>query len=373
MFTTGSKLLVGSAVVAALFAVAYGLSQEGILGTIGLASAAVALAFLAGVNIAVRDSTVPADDANAVATAASARRAPAGSLWPFIAALGLTTIAVGFITSQAFVVVGIALLLGATAEWLVQAWSERASEDDAFNDEIRERFASPLELPILAAAGLGVVIYGFSRVMLSLSKSGTVAVFATVAALLLLVAFLFAARPKVSSGTVAGVSVVAAIALVAGGTVAGVGGERELHEHETTADIAERGECGEEETEADEEASQTVSAKASLSATLILQDDGQLVVDVPGYDAVATTLTLPRSNANNILFRNETPEHRRLVIADVPVGDGSETKTFCTALVAEGGVQLLTISFPKPSFATESGYQATVPGVEAAVVEVVVP
>ena len=61
------------------------------------------------------------------------------------------------------------------------------------------------------------------------------------------------------------------------------------------------------------------------------------------------------------------------MIADVPVGDGTETKTFCTALVDEGGVQLLTIVFPKPSFAVESGYQATVPGVDTAVVEVVVP
>ena len=48
MFTTGSKLLIGSAFAAAVFATIYGVTQEGSLGTIGLISAAVGLALLAG-------------------------------------------------------------------------------------------------------------------------------------------------------------------------------------------------------------------------------------------------------------------------------------------------------------------------------------
>jgi hypothetical protein len=43
MFTTGSKLLIGSAFAAALFALVYGVTQDGSLGTIGLISAAVGL------------------------------------------------------------------------------------------------------------------------------------------------------------------------------------------------------------------------------------------------------------------------------------------------------------------------------------------
>ena len=53
MFTTGSKLLIGSTVMATVAAVLYGVTQEGTLGTIGLASAAIALAFLAGINVYV--------------------------------------------------------------------------------------------------------------------------------------------------------------------------------------------------------------------------------------------------------------------------------------------------------------------------------
>ena len=58
MFTTGTKFLIGSTVVASLAALAYGVTQDGVMGTIGLISAALALAFLAGVNIYTRDSNV---------------------------------------------------------------------------------------------------------------------------------------------------------------------------------------------------------------------------------------------------------------------------------------------------------------------------
>ena len=74
MFTTGSKLLIGYSVLAIVAAVLYGVTQEGTLGTIGLVSAAVALAFLASINVFVRDSNVSATDIDAHATAPAARR-----------------------------------------------------------------------------------------------------------------------------------------------------------------------------------------------------------------------------------------------------------------------------------------------------------
>ena len=43
MFTTGTKFLIGSTVVASIAALAYGITQDGIMGTIGLISAALAL------------------------------------------------------------------------------------------------------------------------------------------------------------------------------------------------------------------------------------------------------------------------------------------------------------------------------------------
>jgi hypothetical protein len=384
MFTTGSKLLIGAAVMAIVAAIVYGTTQDGIMGTIGLVSAAIGLSFLAGINVWMRDSNVRPDDPTAGVASSAARPAPGPSSWPLVGVVGATLVVVGLVSYQVVTIVGIAVLVAAIAEWTVQAWSERASGDVAYNEEVRERIASPLELPVLGAIGLGVIIFGISRVMLSLTKSGTVVAFAVIAALVLVAAFLLAARPRITGGTVAGVCSVALIAVVAGGTVAGVDGERDIHPHETIGEVAERGGCGPEETEADENASQNVSAKASLAVTVTLTADGKLTYDQPGAD-LSGPLTLQRSNATNVLFRNESDEDRRLN-ADVgpvsgDVGAAStdteqaeeQTRTICTALVEPDGVQLLTITYAKPSSTVEGGYRFYVPGVDTAEMEVVVP
>ena len=185
-------------------------------------SAAVALVFLAAINVYVRDSNVSAMDTDAHATAPAARRPPGASLWPLTAGLGPTMVTVGVVTFQAITVLGLIVLLAATAEWMVQAWSERASADQAYNTEVRERIALPLELPILAAIGVGVIIYSISRVMLGLpTKDGAVVTFVVVAALVLLIGTLTSRRRSLSTGTIAGVCSVAVVAIVASGAVYG--------------------------------------------------------------------------------------------------------------------------------------------------------
>jgi len=372
MITTGSKLLIGSAVLATVLAIAYGVTQEGALGTIGLASAAVALAFLAGVNVFTRDANVGVDDPGATTASAAAQQAPPGSPWPVVSAIGVTTVMVGLVTYPVVTILGLVVLLAGVAEWMVQAWAERGSAEAAYNDEIRSRIANPLEVPVLAAIFAALIIYGFSRVMLTLTKTGTVVAFSVIAALVLFVAFLLAARPRVSSTTIGGLAAVALFALVAGGAVAGLNGERSMHVIETTADLAERGRCGTEPSEADERASQTIGAQSNLAATVTLDRDDSLAFTVPGFNDASSTLTLPRSNPNNVLFRNESAHERRLVINVGPSGD-AESRTLCTALVEPGGVQMLTVIFDKPTFAVPDGHRFTVPGVDSAVVEVVVP
>jgi hypothetical protein len=85
-------------------------------------------------------------------------------------------------------------------------------------------------------------------------------------------------------------------------------------------------------------------------------------------------IQLPRSNANNILFRNETSEPRRF-IAEMADVDGSPAR-ICTALVEEGGVQLLTVNYSAPSFDPVveelGGYAFVVAGLDDRI-EVIVP
>jgi len=376
MFTTGSKLLIGSAAAAWIFAAIYGIAQDGALGTLGLVSAAVALSVLAGLNLFVRDSNVSAMDHAGFEAAAAAQATARPSLWPFLVAFGATTLTFGLVTNRTFFALGLIAIVAGALEWLVQGWSERASGEQRYNTDARNVMVDPLELPVAGAIGAAVVVYSFSRVMLGLPTStATVAAFSVLAVLVLAVAALVSAQRGLSRMTMTGVFSIVVLALIAGGTVAGLKGEREIHEHHTTGDLAEENECGPAETEADENASQTVASKSNV-AVVITYEEGELHADVPGFDGEFQALTLVRSNPSNVLFRNESEDHARLVIDLHPATDDNGQplgpERACTALVEAGGTQLLTVEIDRPSFAVEQGFAFTVAG-STAELQVVVP
>jgi hypothetical protein len=376
MFTTGSKLLIGSAAAAWVFAAVYGVAQEGALGTIGLISAALALSLLAAVNVAFRDSNVSAMDHESFEASAAAQATARSTPWPLLVALGATTLTLGLVTYRTIFVLGLIAIVAGAIEWMIQGWSERASADRAFNAEARDVLVDPLELPVAAAIGGAVVVYAFSRVMLGLpSKSATVAAFAIVAALVLTVGGVIGIKRGISKATLTGTFSLVGVALIAGGAVAGLNGERETHPHETTGVLAEENACGPEETEADERASQSVAGKSNPAAEVFFADD-RLSAEVTGLGTNFDSIQLPRSNANNVLFHNESDTPVRLVIELHPDTDDNGLplgpERLCTALVEEGGTQLLTVLFDRPSRVVDGGFAFTVPGTDAEL-EVVVP
>lgn len=369
MITTGSKLLVGSAVAAWVFAAAYGIAQQGVLGSIGLIAAAIGLSLLAGVNMYVSDSNVSATDPESFASSAAAQATARPSLWPLLAGVGATMVTLGLVTVPAIFVLGLITLVAAAIEWLVQGWSERASKDPDYNRHARDLLIDPLELPVAGAIVGGVVIYAFSRVMLGLpSKTSTVVAFSVVAALVLAVGAMVGLKRNVSRATMTGAFSIAAVVLVAGGAVAGLNGEREIEVHKTPGDLAATNACGTEKTKADKNASQTVAGKSSVTAEVTF-DGSSLSAEVQSFTGNFDQLTLPRSNPNNILFRNESDEKARLVIELQPLVDDNGVpagpERVCTALVEPGGVQFLTVIFQRPSFAVPEPFAFTVPGSDA--------
>lgn len=383
MFTTGTKFLIGSTVIAGIAALAYGITQDGIMGTIGLISATLALAFLAGVNIFTRDSNVLVTPDLVPERTAAAQVAPSFSLWPVVFAFGMVTIVVGLVTYQAIAIIGLIVVLAAGAEWMAQSWAERASADSAHNSEVRSRIANPFEFPIAGLIAIGIIVYSFSRVMLWLSKTNTVIAFGVLAAIFLTFAFLFAYRPSIKHRAVISVIVIGAVGLVAGGAAAGISGEREIEEHETTAGLALEGVCEDpEETHADEKASQSVAATASVAVEITLGEDGLLTYQVngPAPQGEEGTVTLPRSSPNNVVFINNSDHHRRLSVdmgtmADPEDDTGVDVvpNQACTTLVDEGGMQLITLNIAQPSYVFPDGYRFFVPGVETAELALVVP
>ena len=384
MFTTGSKLLIGGSVLATVAAIVYGVSQNEALGIVGLISAAIALGLIAGFTVWAGDSNLSAMDATAVATSEATTEPPGASIWPMVFAVGATTVLVGLVTQQTFFTIGAVIVLAGGAQWMVQAWAEAASADNTVNAEVRNRLANPLEYPLLGAVAVGAIAFSFSRVMLWLSKTNTVIAFAVLATLVAGVAFFFAFRPSVKRGAISGALALGAVAIVAGGVAAGVDGERDIHVHETTDTAAAEGLCATgEEGEYDENASQTVATKAS-TYTVTLTASGVLEFDVPGpIEAGAEALVLPRSNPNNIVFRNDSDRERRLTYdfraltadelaeaeaANAEASHGEEAEGAahgpfdrlqqCTTLVEPGGAQLLTLVLAEPSIAASNDDQA---------------
>lgn len=414
MFTTGSKFLLGASVVSVLAAVIYGVTQDGVLGTVGLISAAIAIITLTTVNLILRDSNVFVDDSAPAESSSAAQGTPANNAWPLAFAFGGVAVAVGLVTLQPIAVIGIIILLAAGAEWMVSAWSDRASASGEHNAVVRSRVSNPLEYPIGGAVAMGIIVYGFSRVMLWLSKTNTVIAFGVLATVVLVIAFLIANRPSLKSGAVGGVMAVGAVGVAIAGTAAGLDGQREIPEFETTsiwqeeallhpdeyAHGAEEGEhpaepiceSPEEFPEADERASETVALKSN-AAQVFLNDDGTLSYDLPGFipDDLESVMTLTRSNATNVIFRNESDEHARLSLdmgtMVVEVEHDGETEEavvrnqICSTLIEPGGAQLLTVEVDQPSFAFPEtnpfgdapGFVFFVPGVESATLAVSVP
>ncbi|NQY57061.1 MAG: hypothetical protein HRT86_11375 [Ilumatobacteraceae bacterium] len=378
MFTTGTKFLVGATVVSIIVTIVYGVTQDGVMGTVGLISASVALAMVTGVNLFTRDANIFVDDEAAVATCPASRPAPGPSPWPLLFAIGAFAMVLGLVTVEPMFIIGIVVMFAGGAEWTAQAWAERASSSTAHNSEVRSRIANPIEYPIGGAAIIGVIAYSFSRIMLWLSKINVVIVFSVVGACILAAAFFFAYRPNVKRSVMVGTMSVAGVALVAGGVVTGLDGERDIHVLETAQGEAAAGLCEDpEKTEADSKAAQTVAAQASVAAEITLNDDGKLTKRLNG-PAESSALTLPRSNPSNVLFRNESSEKRRLSVdlGETEIGaDSIDTERIqvCTALVEEGGVQNITLNIGPPSNSVEGGYFFFVPGVESAVLELIVP
>jgi hypothetical protein len=263
-------------------------------------------------------------------------------------------------------------------EWLVQAWSDRASADPKFNVAVRGRLMHPLEFPVLGAVGLAVVIYSFSRIMLFLSKEAGPAVFVVVAALITVGGFLFASKATLKTSVIAGICTVATLGLVSTGAVMAIDGERSIHEHETVSN--DPAVCrSNEETEVDEKASQTVAAKSNVAATIVFNSEGQLYGQQVGTGEYSRTVTLARSNVSNVMFRNLSDQTVRLTAtlgtftSDVNGTAVTEKPITCTTLVEPDGRQFMTLKYPKSSAATPDPYTFLVPDVDGAVVTVVVP
>lgn len=253
MFTTGSKWFFGLAAAAFAGALVYGgatnpddvgmstftgvltLGYKGGVGDhigysilLGIAGAAL---FLGAVTAAFRDSEVEAE-AQLLGGPVPEVVAPAhGSYWPVIGAFGAGCVVMGLITSTAFALFGVIVLVAVTFEWAISAWSDLATSDPEVNRAVRRRVMLPIEVPVLGALGVGIFVLAVSRILIAVDHTAVYFIFGGAALAVMVVAAVLSLRPRMNPSVVAGLCVVGALAVLCGGVASAIVGPREIEPH----------------------------------------------------------------------------------------------------------------------------------------------
>jgi hypothetical protein len=287
MITTSAKWFFGLGFVMSLLAVAYGYSTggtrlgpftAGYYGAVGdhlgytiLVTLVLAAELLGLVAVLTRDA-----DPSALAALAGTDEAPAvvaptfPSHWPVVAAFGAGLVTLGLAISNVLFMVGAFVLLAVLVEWMVLAWSDRATGDPETNRLVRRRMMAPFEVPLAGFLVAGGMVIAVSRVLLTSSSLGAVAIACVVGVVILGVGTLLATRPTLSPNVVAGLLTVLALGVVVAGVASAARGERFIERH---ADHAEEGE-GEHEGESEGNSPYLPEGTDPATTTTVAEEEG---------------------------------------------------------------------------------------------------
>lgn len=250
MFTTGSKWFFGLGLVSLVLAAAYGWTTGGnglgpltvgYKGGVGdhlgyglLLATAVGAILLGLVSVATRDSA-PSALAELAGTETAPSVAPPAhaAYWPALGAFGAALVVLGLVVSNVMFVAGFLVLLVVAVEWMVLAWSDRATGDAEVNRLVRARVMGPFEVPLAGGLLVAGVVWAISRMLLTSSEHGAVLVATVVGIAVLGIGWLLSAKPRLSPNVIAGLLAICAVGVIAAGVATAARGERVIEHHET--------------------------------------------------------------------------------------------------------------------------------------------
>jgi hypothetical protein len=249
MITTGSKWFLGLGLVTLVLAAAYGWSTGGNglgpitagyhggvgdhFGYVLLVSIGACGVFLGLIAVAIRDAA-PSALAEVAGTEVAPREpAPAHlAYWPVLGAFGAGLVVLGLVISSVLFVAGFLVLLAVVVEWMVLAWSDRATGDPETNRLIRNRVMGPFEVPLAGLLVVAGTVAAMSRLFLTSSELGAVGVATGLGVVILAIGALLATRPTLSPNVIAGILVLCGLGVVTAGVVSAARGERVIEHHE---------------------------------------------------------------------------------------------------------------------------------------------
>lgn len=267
MIKTGSKFFYATSAIAFVAAVVYamatsdhGWGMDSLLGplTLGykghvgdhvgytlLISLAAASVFLGATMSGLRDA-----DAEAAAQVAGLETVPeveapdSVNYWPVIGAFGAALVALGLAVDSGFFVLGAVVLAVTAVEWASHAWAARATGDPEVNRTIRNRVMRPFEVPLGSLLLVAILVIAVSRILLALPQISGYVVFGVVPVLVAGAGLMLISRPSVPQSAIVGMVAVGALALIGGGIVAAIAGERPHGSHDTHEEEPQDGEVG---------------------------------------------------------------------------------------------------------------------------------
>ena len=235
MVNTPAKILLALAAFAGVTAVVYGPASGDRSGTLLFVAVLVA-ALLAAFAVMGSAGADPLETAADEEDPAPVSFGPADvgrpSIWPLVVAVSLGLVAVGAAEGPAWVVGGGLLILVAVAGWTARVWREHPSFTPRVGARLGERLLVPSLLPLAALVVTGVIAISLSRILLAVSKDGSVAIAFVAAAVIFAACVVVAYRPRLSSSALIGLVAVGAVLAGAAGVVGAAAGEREFHPHD---------------------------------------------------------------------------------------------------------------------------------------------
>ena len=291
MITTAAKWFFGLGLVSFVLAVLYGYSTGGNrlgpltggyyggvgdhLGYTVLITLTLAGLLLGLVAVLTRDA-----EPSALAQVAGTDDAPAAvaptytSVWPLLGAFGAALVALGLVISNVLFMVGAFLLVAVLVEWMVLAWSDRATGDPETNHLVRRRIMAPFEVPLAGFVVAAGSVIAFSRVLLTSSELGAVWVACGISVVILAVGVLIATRPTLSSNVITGLLTVCGIAVIVVGVASAARGERYIEEHSEEQSEAEEAEPTEQGEESEGNTAFLPEGTESVTTTTVAEEEG---------------------------------------------------------------------------------------------------
>lgn len=153
------------------------------------------------------------------------------SQWPIVTAFSLAMMTLGLAVGPVLFSIGAAALAICAVEWAIKSWSERATGDPEVNRIIRNRLMHPVELP---AAGLilgAIVVYCFSRILLTASKDGALIIASVIAVLIFAASMAIGTRPQIRRGALVATLLIGAALVLGAGIFGAVRGESPVEHH----------------------------------------------------------------------------------------------------------------------------------------------